>query len=52
MTETVKLPALLLMISYAATFLRANRRTSDAFWAVYPIMSVGSKPETRYSAGL
>jgi len=52
MTETVRLPALLLMISYAATVFSANRLASDAFWAVKPATIVESNPTIRYSVGL
>lgn len=51
MIATVRLPALLLIISYEATVVSASRRTSDCFCSVYPAMIVGSRPSARYAVG-
>ena len=52
MTETVRLPALLLIISYAAVVVLANRVANDCFCAAYPAMIVESSPVIRKSVGL
>lgn len=50
-TATVRLPALLLIISYAATWFWPSRWTKDRFCRVNPATRVGSTPSTRNSVG-